>query len=490
MGKIFFALALIAACTTADFSDEIVPETVVETSEFLQHHIAHTGIVKKSLDAAIKTAKADHKAAKAKAHKDHKKLVAKVVSAHSTKWAKNKAAKLIRASSASARTYHLLKRAERARFGFARKLAHRASRAQRSAHRQIYRANKSLLKFKFRTFYSLKKLARTAKKMMAAKAKFSKKMNKVQADVKKAQKKAKKHQAKKGKAHKKKMSALAKAKKALTAKAAKLNKRWAQAQATAARRNKHATKMYAKTVKSLNKRNKISLTKFNARVARGKTYFAKRVKSNKARANFAIMQLRAKNSLVKLAAKLAASRVARYNKKELRSKKKMAVRELSQKKNAKKVLKMTRHKESIRKAAQAALAKARYQKEQAKAAHMKKKADAAKAKAAAAAAASKAASIAEAAATKAALSHDAEIKSCPFTGPEMCQDKKKNHKCVKTNEKKGPWMGADFVTCAFKKPAAPAADSGLAWAGFDTFGGFKETKFSMPAFSMPQMPKF
>lgn len=71
----------------------------------------------------------------------------------------------------------------------------------------------------------------------------------------------------------------------------------------------------------------------------------------------------------------------------------------------------------------------------------------------------------------------------------MCQNKKKNHACTKVNEKKGPWMGSDFVTCTWKK-AAPAADAGLSWAGFDTFGGFKETKFSMPAFSMPAMPKF
>merc|ERR1712010_41055 len=147
-------------------------------------------------------------------------------------------------------------------------------------------------------------------------------------------------------------------------------------------------------------------------------------------------------------------------------------KESSQKKHAKKVLKLTRHKESVAKAAKAALSKAKYQKSQEKAKKMKKKAEAA----AAAAAASKA----EAAATKASLAHDAAIKSCPFTGPEMCQDKKKNHKCVKTNAKKGPWMGSDFVTCTFKKPAA-AADAGLAWAGFDTSGGFKETKFSMPA---------
>merc|ERR1719182_1043937 len=214
--------------------------------------------------------------------------------------------------------------------------------------------------------------------------------------------------------------------------------------------------------------------KFNARVARGKAYFAKRVKSNKARAKFVIMQLRAKNKMVKLAAKLAARREARYNKKESRSKK---------------MLKLTRHKESVAKAAKAALSKAKYQKSQEKAKKMKKKAEAAKKKAAEAAAAAAAASKAEAAATKASLAHDAAIKSCPFTGPEMCQDKKKNHKCVKTNAKKGPWMGSDFVTCTFKKPAA-AADAGLAWSGFDTSGGFKETKFSMPSFEMPALPKF
>merc|ERR1712196_487433 len=115
--------------------------------------------------------------------------------------------------------------------------------------------------------------------------------------------------------------------------------------------------------------------------------------------------------------------------------------------------KLTRHKESVAKAAKAALSKAKYQKSQEKAKKMKKKAEAAKKKAAEAAAAAKA----EAAATKASLAHDAAIKSCPFTGPEMCQDKKKNHKCVKTNAKKGPWMGSDFVTCTFKKPKAAAA---------------------------------
>merc|ERR1712010_110135 len=163
-------------------------------------------------------------------------------------------------------------------------------------------------------------------------------------------------------------------------------------------------------------------------------------------------------------------------------------KESSQKKHAKKVLKLTRHKESVAKAAKAALSKAKYQKSQEKAKKMKKKAEAAKKKAAEAAAAAAAASKAEAAATKASLAHDAAIKSCPFTGPEMCQDKKKNHKCVKTNAKKGPWMGSDFVTCTFKKPKAAAADAGLAWAGFNTFSGSKETKFSMPAFSMPAMP--
>merc|ERR1711988_1932076 len=174
----------------------------------------------------------------------------------------------------------------------------------------------------------------------------------------------------------------------------------------------------------------------------GKAYFAKRVKSNKARAKFVIMQLRAKNKMVKLAAKLAARREARYNKKESRSKKNMKKKELSQKKRAKEVLKLTRHKESVAKAAKAALSKAKYQKSQEKAKKMKKKAEAAK--------------------KKAAEAHDAAIKSCPFTGPEMCQDKKKNHKCVKTNAKKGPWMGSDFVTCTFKKPKAAAADAGLA----------------------------
>merc|ERR1712196_207953 len=124
-------------------------------------------------------------------------------------------------------------RAERARFSNARKLARRASRAQRSAHRAIYRNKKALLKFKFRTFYALKKLARSAKKMMAAKAK-----------------------------------------KAPLAKAAHLNKRWAQAQAAEARRNKRAKKRYGRVVKALKKRNKISIMKFNARVAHGKAYFA------------------------------------------------------------------------------------------------------------------------------------------------------------------------------------------------------------------------
>merc|ERR1719337_796594 len=100
------------------------------------------------------------------------------------------------------------------------------------------------------------------------------------------------------------------------------------------------------------------------------------------------------------------------------------------------------------------------------------------------------ASKAEAKATKKALAKDAAIKSCPFTGPAMCQNKKKNHKCTKVNEKKGPWMANDFVTCSWKKPKAAAADSGLAWAGFGGFGAFKETKFEMPAFKMPAMPKW
>merc|ERR1711939_1294322 len=154
--------------------------------------------------------------------------------------------------------------------------------------------------------------------------------------------------------------------------------------------------------------------------------------------------------------RLAARRERRYNKREARNKKKMAMREARQKKHAKKVLKMNRHKESTKKARKAA----------------------------------EKASKAEAKATKKALAKDAAIKSCPFTGPAMCQNKKKNHKCTKVNEKKGPWMANDFVTCSWKKPKAAAADSGLAWAGFGGFGAFKETKFKMPKFEMPTMPKW
>merc|ERR1719261_1820769 len=153
----------------------------------------------------------------------------------------------------------------------------------------------------------------------------------------------------------------------------------------------------------------------------------------------------------------------------------MAMREARQKKHAKKVLKMNRHKESMKKARKAALSKAKFQRKMEKSNKMKEKAKKAKAKAAAAVKAA-------AKATKKALAKDAAIKSCPFTGPAMCQNKKKNHKCTKVNEKKGPWMANDFVTCSWKKPKAAAADSGLAWAGFGGFGAFKETKFEMPAF--------
>merc|ERR1712072_871501 len=120
--------------------------------------------------------------------------------------------------------------------------------------------------------------------------------------------------------------------------------------------------------------------------------------------------------------------------------KKMAMREARQKKHAKKVLKMNRHKESMKKARKAALSKAKFQRKMEKSNKMKEKAKKAKARAAAA--------------------------------------------------KKGPWMANDFVTCSWKKPKAAAADSGLAWAGFGGFGAFKETKFEMPAFKMPAMPKW
>merc|ERR1712224_891330 len=142
-----------------------------------------------------------------------------------------------------------------------------------------------------------------------------------------------------------------------------------------------------------------------------------------------------------------------------------------------------RHKESVRQAAKAAKAKAAFQRKQEKSNKLQEKANKAKAKAAAAVKAA-AASKREAAATKKALAKDAEIKSCPFTGPAMCQNKKKNHKCTKVNEKKGPWMGSDFVTCSWKKPAASSFDFG---AGFPVF---KPEPFPMPAFSMPAMPKF
>merc|ERR1712159_814371 len=276
--------------------------------------VIHHGIVKKNLKKALKKAKADHKKAKAKAKADHKKLIKKVVSAHSTRWANHKAHKLTRSSKVAAATYSILKRAERAHFSKCRHLARVAGRAARGARRALYKNHRKLISYKFKTFWALKKLQTSAKKMLARKAKFSKKMKKVQADVKKAQKKAKKHQAKKAKAHKKTMKRLARFKKYLKAKAAKINKRWAQAQAAIARRNKRANKRYAKVVKSLKKRNKLATMKFNARVARGKAYFAKRVKSNKKRAAFRVFQLRAKQRIVKLAAKLAAAREARYNK--------------------------------------------------------------------------------------------------------------------------------------------------------------------------------
>merc|ERR1711881_781392 len=185
--KVVFALALIAACTASDFSDDYVPET-----ELVQHHLGlkwnhhhkHTGIVKKNLDKALKSAKADHTKAKKKAHADHKKLVAKVVTAHSSKWARKQAHKLTRAGRTAARTYSILKRAERAKFGTARRLGKIASRAQKSANRAIYKNNKKLMAYKYKTFWALKKLQVAAKKMLAKKAKFAKKMKKVQADVK------------------------------------------------------------------------------------------------------------------------------------------------------------------------------------------------------------------------------------------------------------------------------------------------------------------
>jgi len=188
--------------------------------------------------------------------------------------------------------------------------------------------------------------------------------------------------------------------------------------------------------------------------------------------------------MVKLAARLAAHRERRLNKRESSNKKKMAIRELKQKKNAKKVLKLNRKKESVAKARKAALAKAKFQRSQEKSKKMQEKANKAKAKAAAAVKAAAAEAKREAAATKKALAKDAEIKSCPFTGPAMCQNKKKNHKCTKVNEKKGPWMGSDFVTCSWKKPAPASFDFG---AGFPVF---KPEPFAMPAFAMPPMPKF
>merc|ERR1711959_384623 len=221
--------------------------------------VIHHGIVKKNLKKALKKAKADHK-----------KLIKKVVSAHSTRWANHKAHKLTRSSKVAAATYSILKRAERAHFSKCRHLARVAGRAARGARRALYKNHRKLISYKFKTFWALKKLQTSAKKMLARKAKFSKKMKKVQADVKKAQKKAKKHQAKKAKAHKKTMKRLARFKKYLKAKAAKINKRWAQAQAAIARRNKRANKRYAKVVKSLKKRNKLATMKFNARVARSK----------------------------------------------------------------------------------------------------------------------------------------------------------------------------------------------------------------------------
>merc|ERR1712216_994437 len=143
---------------------------------------------------------------------------------------------------------------------------------------------------------------------------------------------------------------------------------------------------------------------------------------------------------VRLAARLAAHRERRYNKREARNKKKMAMREARQKKHAKKVLKMNRHKESMKKARKAALSKAKFQRKMEKSNKMKEKAKKAKAKAAAAKKAAEKASKAEAKATKKALAKDAAIKSCPFTGPAMCQNKKKNHKCQGEREE-GPLDG-------------------------------------------------
>merc|ERR1711904_391643 len=135
-------------------------------------------------------------------------LIKKVVSAHSTRWANHKAHKLTRSSKGAAATYSILKRAERAHFSKCRHLARVAGRAARGARRALYKNHRKLISYKFKTFWALKKLQTSAKKMLARKAKFSKKMKKVQADVKKAQKKAKKHQAKKAKAHKKTMKRL------------------------------------------------------------------------------------------------------------------------------------------------------------------------------------------------------------------------------------------------------------------------------------------
>merc|ERR1719375_2155361 len=168
--------------------------------------VIHHGIVKKNLKKALKEAKADHKKAKAKAKADHKKLIKKVVSAHSTRWANHKAHKLTRSSKVAAATYSILKRAERAHFSKCRHLARVAGRAARGARRALYKNHRKLISYKFKTFWALKKLQTSAKKMLARKAKFS-------------QKKAKKHQAKKAKAHKKTMKRLARFKKYLKAKA-------------------------------------------------------------------------------------------------------------------------------------------------------------------------------------------------------------------------------------------------------------------------------
>merc|ERR1711959_426100 len=391
--------------------------------------------------ADLKKAKAAaaHKAANAKTNALHKSLKNKIVSHKSTVHAavKSLGNRAVAAfQGAVVKTMTALAKRQAKKNKYLRKKQNQAknsaARANARNHRNMVKAQASLVK-------TLSRVAKSQKKMLAQKKKAAKFFANQISAVKKAGKAAKKVSMKRLAAAKARMTHINN-KIAFNKKLCKdIQKKWSQTKAKSAAKKAAIAAARIKTQAAVNKINE------------------KHTKNRAAR-------LHAKESGLKASAKR---------------------KELGAKAAANKKLNESRQKEKVHKAKVSNEADTKYKRRAAHAAAMKKDADDAKAAAAASVAAAERSTKAQKKADAAQDHYDANIKECDAMAECLMAD---GHTCMKTGAASG-WHQdqVGFVKCVRKKPQNMMGD----WAGSPfKESDFPEAVYKEPKFEMPVMPGF